>query len=236
MKQDSALEVINKLKEFAVKCNSGLIIVGSVAYRSAMIHPELFRFCDDIDCVFVYKTISDLKVSEFVDEALIEVADGTLSEKCDLFATKKVINGIKLSIDFVSLSYLDALSKTTFDGENKYRYKLTDSEEVSLHTYCDWFGNTFDFIKEFFTYQKYRIYKLPTHLYLNGAFFAGVLLTKLLFNPIVLCSVENQDEYVKLIQKNVCVNCPENGNVVNLYWKNKNFSNETIKFISEGMK
>lgn len=235
MNKEKALIVIEQLKDYAEQCRMGLVIVGSVAYRSALKHPDNFELCDDLDCIFVYKTISDVRPSDFIDQSLIDSATQKLGQDCDLFATKKVIEGIKVSIDYVSLSYLQTLSEAPLDGISKYRFKLTDAVEVPDHIYCGWYGQELNYTKTWTTHGKFRIYKLPIHIYASCQFFAGVLLTKFLFNPVILKSVGSQQNHIRSIQCNTIRSCPSGGSPINFYWKKTNFSEETKQFITERM-
>ena len=81
MDKDKALAIITKLKEFAEAHHMGLIIVGSVAYRNALKHPENFSLCDDLDCIFVYETITDVQSSFFADQLLIDTATRLLGQE-----------------------------------------------------------------------------------------------------------------------------------------------------------
>ena len=46
--------VLKEMEEYADRAHSTLIVFGSVAYKSALLHPERLSSCDDIDCVFIY--------------------------------------------------------------------------------------------------------------------------------------------------------------------------------------
>ncbi len=231
MEADAALNVIDALKAYAAGNHAGLIIVGSVAYRNALSNPANFPSCDDLDCILVYDDISALKDFPYIDTCFFESAESALGVQCDMFATKNVIGGVKVSFDFVSLSYLHVLSGEALDGSNKYRMKLTDSVEVPDHVYCDWFGNQISYHKEQIPFSTFRIYKLPIHLYADGVFVPGVLLTKYLYNPAVILSVGAQDDYINRIQMNVARNCPKGGSMYNFFFKRYDFSDETKQFL-----
>ena len=226
-----ALYIIDSLKNFALDKHIGLLIVGSVGYRSALYNTCMFELCDDIDCIFIYENISTLAECPYLDEKFYTMATHMLGNTCDLFATKKIIRGIQVSIDFISADYLRQLATEPIDGQDKFRRKLTDSFESKQHIYSDHHGNRIYFEKSYIQCQTYRVYSLPIHLFKNGAFYPGVLLGKYLYNPVTAASIKGQNAILLQIQKNVAKVCPKDGDMCNSYYKNSNFSDETRTFL-----
>ena len=47
MNPDEALKIINNMKEWGLKKNLSVLLVGSVGYRSTLLHTEMLKYCDE---------------------------------------------------------------------------------------------------------------------------------------------------------------------------------------------
>ena len=231
MDANDALAVIDNLRNYAFSKHLGLLLIGSVAYRSALSNNHIFSQCHDIDCIFIYETLNSLEECPFINERLYNMASQALVNDCDLFSTKKVIRSIQVSLDFVSIDYLCNLADEPITNQHKYRRKLTDAHETKQHIYCDYYGNRICFNKKYVQYRGFRIYKLPIHLFENNNFFPGVLLTKYLYNPVTLVSIKKQNTAITKIQRQVAERCPVGSSMCNFYYRNCDFSSETRDFL-----
>lgn len=228
-----ALNVIEIMKEWAVANGLNLIIAGSVGYRSALIRDSELEKCDDIDCIFIYDDIAQISESPFYNRSFYDTVCDTLPHKADMFSVKLVMDGIKISADFVSSIYLRKLSLEEITGVSKYRLKLTNAIEVPDNTYCDFYGRQTCYHKIWEECQGYRIYKLPIHLFVDHIFFQGVLISKYVFNPAMVVTDEICTNYISSIQRKIKEYCPKNGSLCNAYYKCDDFSEETRRFLED---
>jgi hypothetical protein len=231
MNKDDAINVINNMNAWAKNNNISLLMVGSVAYRSALLRNSEFENCDDMDCIFIYDDFSQIEDCEFFDEHFYKTVCDTIFNKADMFTIKTTIEGIKISADFVSGDYLKNLAAEKITGVSKYRRKLTNAIEVPDNVYTNFYGQKTTYHKVWEEYQEYRIYKLPIHLFVDTVFFPGVLLSKYLFNPTFITINDDHKELIQLIQKNAFDYCPAEGSWSKAYYKCSSFSDETKQFL-----
>ena len=176
MNPDEALKIINNMKEWGLKKNLSVLLVGSVGYRSTLLHTEMLKYCDDIDCIFIYDDIMQIYGCPILDNLFFKTACDTIPLHADMFSVKSKRNGIKLSVDFVSSKYLHGIAEEKITGESKFRLKLTNAVEVPDNIYCNFYGRQTTYHKVWYPYKNYRIYQLPIHYFVEGDFFQGVLL------------------------------------------------------------
>ena len=231
MDAQQAAETIHEMRTYAENKGLGLLLAGSAGYRSVLLHPSQFAACDDLDGIFIYDKIDALEQCPYLSAAFLRTAAQAVGKDCDMFSTKTARNQIKLSLDFVSLSYLQSLGEEPVNGQPVCRVKLTDAEEKNFNRYCDCFGREIVYQKPCAPYNGYRLYTLPIYLYDSGNFFPGVLLNKYLYNPACLCSVGNQESCVRRIQERVRDACPPGGSVENTCYHKQAFSVETRNFL-----
>lgn len=201
MNKEIGLQIIENMSEHAIKRGLGLIIVGSVGYRNALMYPERLKDCDDIDCIFVYDSIFQLNDLLYIPNDLLNCAKQLLkSEKADMFSNKVIIDGICISADYISTSYLRGLVNEYPTGKSVYRYKLTDSVEKPYNFYCNLEGKQACYQKPVEYYENYYIYKLPIHWFPEKQnYFPGVLLNKLLYEPTVIYITMEQKQLLTSI-------------------------------------
>ena len=241
MKSYDAITVLNRMKDYAQEADVSILVVGSVGYRSAWLYHEEFEYCDDIDCVFIYKAIEDLYSCPYLEQTYIETVKCYLSTgEADMFSTKTEVNGVKISADFVSLTYLEQLAAEDFTGNNKFRIKATDAIEKDTNVYCNFWGEKIVYQKKYIDRGQIRLYELPIHYYLNDRFYPGVLLNKYLYNPLILHQARNDYKLIVFVQQrvgSVCSALQENNgvkaSVENTAYKKENFSEETRQFLKE---
>ena len=233
MNECNALKMIETMKEWAQINKLSCIIAGSIGYRSALIRNSELEKCDDIDCIFIYDDITQVSESPFFDMDFYAAVSHALPNKADMFSSKTIIEGIKISADFISSDYLKNLSLEEINGYSKYRLKLTNAVEVPDNIYCDFYSRRTCYHKIWEDYQGYRIYKLPIHLFVDGTFFQGALLSKFIFNPAIIVINESHRYYISLIQKRVKDYCPKDGSLCNAYYKCADFSEETRRFLGD---
>ncbi len=233
MNSKEALDVIENLKKWAEDKKISFIIAGSVGYRSALKYNTEFEKCDDIDAIFIYDKLIQMAESPLYTSEYYNLVCNTVPGKADMFSVKEKLNGIKISADFISCDYLKSLSEEDISGISKYRYKLTNAVEVPENIYFDFYGRQTCYHKVWEDYNNYRIYKLPIHVFDDGAFFQGALLSKFVFNPAIVILNKNHEEYISSIQKKVKNFCPEDGSLCNAYRKCNEFSDETRIFLEE---
>lgn len=239
MKIENALHIIKNMTEIAQEKNLGLLLVGSAGYRSVLLHPEALDLCDDIDCVFIYNALEQLRGIPYITENLLEYAFSLLkTQKADMFSTKLVLKEIKISADFISEEYLLQLAHEYPSGISTFRKKLTDAVEKPENIYCSISGNKKRYQKPCEECGAYRIYQLPIHWYSEGEYYPGVLLNKLLYNPSVIQTTPEQRELIRKIQKSVSDYCnslpsdiPPGKRVYQTAYRKENFSEETIQFL-----
>ena len=172
--------VIENIKSRCKISKVNFIIVGSIAYRIG----ETYDTCDDLDCVIVYDSIDKLNSFQYINKNLLKTAKYLLdNKKIDLFATKLKIDNIKVSMDFISIDYLEKLSKSTPKGYSEFLKKLTDAEELSTNDYYNFYGEKLIYNKIKYTVNEFNVYRLPKFIYENNKFFTGVLYNKFLHNP-----------------------------------------------------
>lgn len=173
-------EVISKIRHACLKCGVNLVVVGSVAYTKGGDMNE----CDDLDSVVIYDDIKKLHDFEYIDKRLYDSAVEALKEKeIDLFATKLQINGIKISLDFISINYFEKLARCIPSGNSKMLHKMTDAEECPTNDYYSFLGNQFIYTKEKYINRNLNVYILPQFLYYKNLFFSGVLYNKFIHAP-----------------------------------------------------
>lgn len=233
MNQHQALKVIEYMKKWALLHELSLLIVGSIGYRSALIRNSEIEKCDDIDCIYIYDNIFQVAESPFFDNNFYQTVCKGIPYKADMFSVKITIEGVELSIDFVSSDYIKALSCEEISNVSKYRRKLTNAVEVPDNIYCNFYAQKTTYHKIWEDYQGYRIYQLPIHLFVNGVFFPGVLLSKYLFNPAVIVLHESHQKSISSIQRRMKEYCPADGSWCNAYYKCSDFSKETKSFLED---
>lgn len=191
--------VIRECSDRDITC----ITVGSISYTEALFIPEAAEYCEDFDLIVIYDDVEKLNGWKLLNDDFLECSKAALRcGEADLFATKAVIKGVNLSVDFVSDEYLRRISLEEYTGYNKYRRKLSDAIENNLClTSFNFEGKPLTYAKEIIPFYKYNIYILPIHLFDKGIFYGGVLINKLLNYPLVLCSYKNITEnHIKRIQ------------------------------------
>jgi hypothetical protein len=195
MDNKEIISIIDELHHYAKHSDLDMIIVGSVAYTYDCGRIETVDQIElnDIDCVFVYSDLDQLKRNPLISEQTVNYFSENKGDLAlDLLAVKKMVNSIIVSADFVSVEYLKQLAHEPYNGTSFYRKKLNDSIESPSNDYYDFAGNMHLYIKPHEKTSFWNIYTLPTKLYLNGIFFPGVLLNKFIHSPI-LDYVANQE-------------------------------------------
>lgn len=241
MKIENAQTLIREMRCYAKQADVSLLAVGSVGYKSALLHPEILPSCDDLDCIFIYKTPQALDQCPYMKPGYWKAVQQLLEDRtADMVSTKLTVHGIRISADFVSREYLWALIKESFTGENRFRVKATDAVENSINTYCS-------FDAKQLVYQKpcrelpggIRLYTLPTQLYQEGGFYPGVLLNKFLYNPAEIRMQPEDRVLVRMLQSAVAEFCRRQsahtgvpGSVVNTAYRKEDFSAETQQFLN----
>lgn len=224
-----AKNIFKNFSLYAEKEKISFFLVGSLGYKNILKNENKMELCDDIDCIFIYDDINSLKNFKYLSSELFNKAQNLiLNKQIDMFSNKFYIEGIQISADYISKKYLQELLEENIEGVNKFRKKLTDSKEKNENIYCNIFGETFSYIKSYEELDKYRIYKLPIHLFVNDKFYPGVLLNKFLYNP--LCLVDNDVEsIIKEILKKIefyCKKKGDNASVYNTFYKKEVLSEE----------
>lgn len=176
-----ALEfVLDILRKICSENNLNLVIVGSVAYKDKFAYEK----CDDLDCVIIYDNIEKLESLDFVKRNLYSSALKALkNEKIDLFSTKFEINGVAISMDFISIEYFEELSNSIPNGMSEILNKMTDAEENPTNDYYNFYGEKHIYNKPKWCIQGLNVYKLPKFLYYNSLLYPGVLYNKFLHAP-----------------------------------------------------
>lgn len=243
MESGNALHIIEQMRDYVKSVGLSLMIVGSVGYRSAMLHPKQFAFCDDIDCIFIYSDLHELMQCPYLDAEYLRNIEFYLQcGKADMFSTKCEVDSVKLSPDFISRDYLRRLSQEEISGKSKFRIKLTNAVEVESHIYCNFWGGQICFQKNYKIESGYRFYRLPIHLFVKGSFYPGVLLSKYLYNPTLVCVTDEEKAWIDRIQFTVQEACRRmaagdpSASVRNTAYPSRRtaFSEETETFLREG--
>jgi len=178
------VSALNQLEKFCWKKRLNFVVVGSVAYKNAY-SVDYYNKCDDIDCVFIYDDIKKVASFPQLKQELYLAADESLRKKeVDLFATKFELEGIQISLDFISTSYFKDICNTSIDGRSIFLRKMTDAEENPTNDYYDLNGNSLIYEKQRLRKMGFNVYLLPTCLFHEGSFFSGVLRNKFIHNPL----------------------------------------------------
>ncbi len=241
MEIENAQTLIREMRCYAQQAGISLLAVGSVGYKSALLHPEFLPGCDDLDCIFIYKDSQALDRCPYMKNGYWNAAQQLIEAgTADMVSTKLMAHGIRISADFVSREYLQALAQEPFTGKDRFRIKVTDAIENSTNTYCS-------FDAKQLVYQKpcrklsgdIRLYTLPTQLYREGSFYPGVLLNKFLYNPAEIRMRTEDRELVQMLQSAVANFCRQQsvrtgvpGSVMNTAYRKEDFSTETQQFLS----
>ena len=241
MEIENAQALIREMRCYAEQAGVSLLAVGSVGYKSALLHPESLPGCDDLDCIFIYKDPQALDRCPYMKNGYWDAAQQLIEAgTADMVSTKLMAHNIRISADFVSREYLRTLAHEPFNGEDRFRIKATDAVENSTNTYCN-------FDAKQLVYQKpcrklpgdIRLYTLPTQLYREDSFYPGVLLNKFLYNPAEIRMQPEDRELVWMLQSAVVDFCRWQsartgvpGSVMNTAYRKEDFSTETQHFLS----
>ncbi|MDD3322173.1 MAG: hypothetical protein PHS59_12100 [Paludibacter sp.] len=172
--------VLDSLRKICCEKKLNLVIVGSVAYKDNFSYED----CDDLDCVIIYDDIEKIESLNFVKYNLyIEALKALNDQKIDLFATKFKLNGIAISMDFISIEYFEKLSNSIPNGMSELLNKMTDAEEKPTNDYYNFYGEKHIYNKPKFCIQELNVYKLPKFLYYGSFLYPGVLYNKFLHAP-----------------------------------------------------
>ena len=179
-KYQNLVSTINNIEEFCKEKFLNLVIIGSVAYKG-LNEKEIYG---DLDCIIIYDNLDKIEGSPFLNPNFFEVVkESVLSKTVDLFATKLMINDVKVSLDFVDIDYLKNMINSGFKENEVLLRKLTDAEEYPYNDYYNFKGEKYIYEKIKEKKDKYNIYILPKYLKINGDFFSGVLHNKFIHNP-----------------------------------------------------
>lgn len=179
-KYQNLVSTIKNIEEFCKEKFLNLVIIGSVAYKG-LNEKEIYG---DLDCIIIYDNFDKIEGSPFLNPNFFEVVkESVLSKTVDLFATKLMINDVKVSLDFIDINYLKNMINSGFKQNEVLLRKLTDAEEYPYNDYYNFKGekHIYEKIKE--KKDKYNIYILPKYLKIDGDFFSGVLHNKFIHNP-----------------------------------------------------
>ena len=226
---------IDNIKSVCKINQVNFIIVGSIAYKIG----ESYDDCDDLDCIIVYDSIEKLDYFPYINRSLLDAAKDLLyNEKVDLFATKFEIDDVKISMDFISIDYLENLAKSTPKGYSEMLNKLTDAEEFPTNEYYNFYGDKLIYNKIKYCINGFNVYKLPKFIYDNGKFYTGVLYNKFLDNAkdefiidkkIVILKEMLIKNYAKYYQEQKLIN--PNLDIKKAIRNWEKFSQESKKFI-----
>ena len=196
------IHVIKELKNIADRNGLSLVIVGSIGYRDAILDPSQLEKCDDIDCIFIYKNLEDMRNIPYISKRFYSIASEMIqSKKADMISNKFYLGDIQISADYVSENYLKKLSEEKIIGNSKYRKKITDSNEKENNIYRNFWGQEIVYNKPCEVIaSKYRIYTLPIHYFVEEKMYPGVLLNKYLYNPQIIYDVGEHEQLIKRIQ------------------------------------
>lgn len=195
MDYNSALKVIELLRTYCISSRLGLYMAGSVAYTGALSDPASFSQCDDIDSIFIYNRLTQLENCPFFKvKSVYRLATRLLeSGEADMFSSKSVIDGIRLSADFISLDYFNELADEPFQPSDSFRIKLTDSREKPSNEYGSFNGSRYIYHKKPHPYEDCFLYKLPIRIYEKGEYYTGALYNKFIHNPAPLVRIAGMD-------------------------------------------
>ena len=179
-KYQNLVSTINYMEEFCKERLLNLVIIGSVAYKG-LNEREIYG---DLDCIIIYDDLNKIEGSPFLNSNFFEVIKENIASKTiDLFATKLMINDVKVSLDFIDINYLKNMINSGFKQNEVLLRKLTDAEEYQYNDYYNFKGEKYIYEKIKEKKDKYNIYVLPKYLKINGDFFSGVLHNKFIHNP-----------------------------------------------------
>lgn len=180
VKYQNLVSTIKNIEEFCKEKFLNLVIIGSVAYKG-LNEKEIYG---DLDCIIIYDNLDKIEGSPFLNSNFFEVVkESVLSKTVDLFATKLMINDVKVSLDFVDINYLKNMINSGFKENEVLLRKLTDAEEYPFNDYYNFKGEKYIYEKVKEKKDEYNIYILPKYLKINGDFFSGVLHNKFIHNP-----------------------------------------------------
>ena len=180
VKYQNLVSTIKNIEEFCKEKFLNLVIIGSVAYKG-LNEKEIYG---DLDCIIIYDNLDKIEGSPFLNSNFFEVVkESVLSKTVDLFATKLMINDVKVSLDFVDIDYLKKMINSGFKENEVLLRKLTDAEEYPFNDYYNFKGEKYIYEKVKEKKDEYNIYILPKYLKINGDFFSGVLHNKFIHNP-----------------------------------------------------
>ena len=180
VKYQNLVSTIKNIEEFCKEKFLNLVIIGSVAYKG-LNEKEIYG---DLDCIIIYDNLDKIEGSPFLNPNFFEVVkESVLSKTVDLFATKLMINDVKVSLDFIDINYLKNIINSGFKQNEVLLRKLTDAEEYPYNDYYNFKGEKYIYEKVKEKKDEYNIYILPKYLKINGDFFSGVLHNKFIHNP-----------------------------------------------------
>ena len=134
------LNALYKIETICKKCKLNFIIVGSVAYKGL----NKTKKYGDLDCVVVYDNINKLKDFDFLDKKFYAFAKKELKiNNIDLFATKFLIEDVKISMDFISADYLKVMKESGFELENIFFKKMNNVKELPFNDYYSFEGEKY---------------------------------------------------------------------------------------------
>ena len=179
-KYQNLVSTINYMEEFCKERLLNLVIIGSVAYKG-LNEREIYG---DLDCIIIYDDLNKIEGSPFLNSNFFEIIKESIASKTiDLFATKLMLNDVKVSLDFVDINYLKNMINSGFKENEVLLRKLTDAEEYPFNDYYNFKGEKYIYEKVKEKKDEYNIYILPKYLKINGDFFSGVLHNKFIHNP-----------------------------------------------------
>lgn len=190
------LNALYKIETVCKKCKLNFIIVGSVAYKGL----NKTKKYGDLDCVVVYDNINKLEDFNFLDKKFYAFAKKELKiNNIDLFATKFLIEDVKVSMDFISIDYLKVMKESDFELENIFLKKMNNVKELPFNDYYSFKGEKYNYRKKEIKISEYIIYVLPKYLRIHKVFYSGVLHNKFIHNPQFKLIYNN--EIVKIIKE-----------------------------------
>lgn len=191
MDSKKALNIIYDMREFCERRRLGLFIVGSAAYTSAIDKPGQFCNCDDLDCVFVYNSLTQLDSCRYLrDVELLAAAENLIAAgRINMFSSKLTIDNIHVSADFISIPYLEGLANEPFTEDDTFTVKLADTIEKPENEYASFTGSRYVFRKSPIPNGAFILYRLPIHLWKNGEHYTGALYNKFIHHPRMLVEI-----------------------------------------------
>ena len=179
-KYQNLVSTINYMEEFCKERLLNLVIIGSVAYKG-LNEREIYG---DLDCIIIYDDLNKIEGNPFLNSNFFEVIKESIASKTiDLFATKLMINDVKVSLDFIDINYLKNMINSGFKENEILLRKLTDAEEYPYNDYYNFKGEKYIYEKIKEKKDEYNIYILPKYLKIDEDFFSGVLHNKFIHNP-----------------------------------------------------